>query len=952
MAKNNESQEVDDGEEVDSVPILERFVYWVPAIIFGLSLVFVLVTVVAIPLKRRVQKKDPDEYFKPAFEVLKKINNNKNVFTLNQKLIEFTTARVNMLRLTRHYRKSVGFQSGAYSNPYLLLAEIDKHLASVSIPTRKKKLLSDALVNYSLAFDLEEKSRGKSGDGLWDKQFFYKEKDSSLPKKDVVKIRKLRRRRYILYNLGIINIEMNRGTTAARIFTQLKRNFFEEEMARLRAERTGKQYNNLSSQILPVDYELLDEDKVKLYYFLAQVADINGQKEMAERDYRVFLLKAGRSRERFISKMRIGEFAFNRGKAYLSKVENFAGKEKAELKNKAILEFGNAADIYAEIIEESAPEDLLRDAYFKGGIANLEYAATMDVGRETSWDYMAREFEAFRSSLERFSGMKLPERTLNLPETLASRIISDSTSIPGITSDVPSLLAGSVLSIVTKTRITPVKERDMRLVKARSYFDAASSGTKGRYVGESRVLIGKSLIVEQSNDRARRVLKHAIEAYPSPHIKIACLLGIGLTQTNENRLDDAWATYLKLPSVDKLPTSTLYPMADIKQSIIRLARSYVRKADRLNYSELWLDAPPGSDKMINAINNSKNIYRSLTQAVAAYRLLLDKYSADDIGIKVNMAAIYSRLAKLLQKKPFGIAKDLVKSRNYRISAADTYMRVAVEHPGSFYDVDALLNAGNLFYDSGAYERCCDSFELFNTRYGLTDQIGRVRNILGLAYQKLGLYGKAEKILRVNAQYSTTSEGRKGLFYLGNTYLLWSEFEPKKEHLGGPESTLLLSRRDDEAEKVSSLLYMRDITDWNGLLASLISDSGNFTSTPGKRVKELLSNELLVYLNDIDARDKVSENLKNWLLTDLNNIIKKTNLYTESAWLGIVLSDEILELLRRNVADMGPSEKMRLNRLLLDVAFPQFVVSTKCEIRLMCYRGQQERFLSTLDVNRE
>ncbi|MHC4870242.1 MAG: tetratricopeptide repeat protein [Planctomycetota bacterium] len=927
---DSELMDFEDDSGGVSLNILEILWYWAPAALFGCSVIFALITVILNPLQRRVQRKPPLDYFNPAVAILDDLNKNENVYSNTQKLVELTKARVNLNRLAKHYRKTSEFQNGKYFNPYLLIAETNKRLAEISIPSRRKVIYSDALTNYSLAFDLEQKERDEDDTKSWNRQFFLQSRDNMFDSVNakVRDVRKMRRMRYILYNLGLINLSLERTIASSRLFSRLKEDFFREEMDNLRLERSGMQRSYLSSQILPAAYELLPGDKVKLHYYLAQIAYLNNNLSLAEKEYKVFLLKVGRSRERFISKMRLGEFAFKRGKRFIMDAEIVADKRRLELKNNAIFEFKNSADIYSEIVEESAPEDLLREAYFKGGIANLEYAAAMDVGRETSWDYMDREFEVLKSYLEDFSGMKLPERSLNLPEMLAESIMSDSLSIPGLSSDVPSLVTGTMLSVVTEKRITPIEERDMRLAKARSYFDAASSGSKGRYLAESRVLIGRSLIVEQSSDKARRILKHAMEAYPYQHIKTAALLGIGWTYLAENSLDKAWKTYQKLPAADELPKSPLYSAKDINRNITDLARQYVRRADDLAYPENWLDSPPGSEKMVRAIDNSRELHRSLLQAASAYELLLGKYRSKDIAIKVSTAAIYSRLADLLLKRPFGSEKDQKKARQYKINAADTYMRIAEEHPASLYDNDALLRAGQLFYDSKAYERCCESFELFSSRYGLSDQIGRVRNLLGLAYQNLGLFEKSEKVLRTNAQNSTTAEGRKSLYYLGKTYLLRSDFEADKKHLGGPGSDLLLSSRDDQSVKVSALFYLRDITDWNKLLAKIKADSNSYSAAPGKRIKELFAPELSSLINDVDPRDTVSEDLKIWLLRELNGVLTRTDLYSEAAWRGVPLSDEVLELLRRDSSDMGPSETMRLNRLLLDAAFPKQLVPTK------------------------
>lgn len=924
-----------DFEEInaeESPDIFNTIIYWAPAAFFGLSIVFVILTIALNPLSRRVQRKEAIEYYQPAINALQDLSENSGIYSDNEKIKRLNVARVNLQRLIRHYRRSNEFQNGKYLNPYLLMAEANNMLAELSVPIRRESLLSESNSNYLMAFDLEEKDRSEQMQEVWDDQFFYPEKDLNIPREEVVKVRKARRKRYLIYNVGVVNIKLNRPTTASRYFKQLKQEFFEEEMERLRLERAGLERTFINNRILPANYELLGEDKVKLHYYLALVSDMNKNYEEAEREYRVFLLKVGRSRERFLSKMRLGEFSFKRGKDYIDEADKVAGTSKIDLKNKALFEFRTSADIYSDVIEESAPEDILRKAYFYGGIANLEYAAAMDVRRETSWDYLGREVEDFKSYMEDFSGMKLPERALSLPEALASSILSDSLSIPGLTSDVPSLVLGSSFSVITRKRTTPIEERDMRLSKARSYFDAASSGPKGKFLAESRVLIGRSLMVEERPDEARRILKHAMQAYPLPHIKVASLLGIGWTYLTENELDDAWKNFQALPTKSDLPKSTLYSVDDIHKNIAELGRMYVSRADSLVFPENWLDAPAGSEKMSNAIRNSKELQRSLLQAGMVYELLINKYESDDIAVKINAAAIYARLAGLLEKRPFGSVTDIRKARNYRMNAADIYMKVSVSHPGSSYDMNSLLRAGELFYESEAYERSCESFELFVSRYSRTDQIGRVRNLLGLAYQKLGLFEKSENVLRVNAQDSTTAEGRKSLYYLGQTYLMWSKYEKDQSHLGGPSSELLLAKRDVETEKISSLIYMRDITDWGALLDKIKEESFSYSATPGKRIKELLPTELSLLINDIDTRDNISEDIKTWFLAEVNKIIARSDFYSEPAWRSFVLSDEIMELLRRDSSDLGVSETMRLNRLLIDVAYPNNIVPAKIRER--------------------
>jgi subfamily B ATP-binding cassette protein MsbA len=117
---------------------------------------------------------------------------------------------------------------------------------------------------------------------------------------------------------------------------------------------------------------------------------------------------------------------------------------------------------------------------------------------------------------------------------------------------------------------------------------------------------------------------------------------------------------------------------------------------------------------------------------------------------------------------------------------------------------------------------------------------------------------------------------------------------------------------------SSLFRVDDIKD-PALLASQLKDPQDPLS---HYVRTQLSHYTVEMLDSYDGSGSPSPALQNALVHDLNHILQGTALYDERRFSRVVLSEEALRLIEQNPRG---EERIRLNRILLEEAYPQELV---------------------------
>lgn len=922
-----------------------QLLHWAPAGLFAFSLLYALVTVLMAPGSDRQRAKPAIEYYRPAARALDEARFPRRGLDSASRERRLTVARVNLQRLVYHYGANLDALTFPHTNPYLMLAETNRLLIETAlVEQRRQALLRQAYEAYEMAEVLESRWDDETeAPPEWREQ--YTVLGRNLPGRPTeVEVRQRRRADYIRYQKAVLNVEMGRLSLAQRELEDLRRSFVREEVERLRAEKEGVVADGAQMDYPPADFELLPADKTTLHYHLARTYDQREEEDRAQREYRIFLLEAPRSRELFAAKGRLAEIAHARGKALETEARFYLGRDREEILQEAAVQYRGAAELYGEIVDQSAPEEFLRYAYFHGGLSYLELAETVSVGRATTWDVLRREGEALEAGVEALAGHSLPPEGRRIPEVVGRFLAEDALQAPSLLGTPSRLLLGGALLLATQDRETERDRRDALVGRARQFFEAAGTGEGGRYLAPSRVLIGRTLLLEGRLQEARRIFRHAMETYPFAAIRAGGLWGLAHSYLQEGRLDDAWQALSQLPSREDLPETALVTPDQIEQDGMALVRSYRRRAEGLRIPEDWVgSSAAGPMQWAEATRRAKEKRRLLERAAEVYRVVMERFALPDSELLPGLASLYAAQAALIDAPPFGSPEDRAEARQLRLLAADTYLRVAEGNPTAKGDEDTLLRSGVLFLRAMAHERAIEALERFIERHERSERANEVRNLLGQAYHRLGMFGRAERVFRRNAMDTANPEGIKSLFYLGQTYLDWGLSEPDRKHLGGPTSPLL-QRLDEGARQEDYLLTQNDVLDWSAFIRELRAQEQRTADSPAQRLYLLLDEDLTGALHGSLPGQAEDRGLAAQLLKALNSLLRQPTFYDETAWREVALSEPTVELLRRGRESLPPIETTRLNRLLLCDAFPRvFDRGRAAKVELALPRTAREVF---------
>ncbi len=117
-----------------------------------------------------------------------------------------------------------------------------------------------------------------------------------------------------------------------------------------------------------------------------------------------------------------------------------------------------------------------------------------------------------------------------------------------------------------------------------------------------------------------------------------------------------------------------------------------------------------------------------------------------------------------------------------------------------------------------------------------------------------------------------------------------------------------------------LLTESDVLDWNGFIVELKKQGQTDTMTPGKHLLNKFDgdarNQFLSAPNDLILKRKQD------LVKQINRLLRKSDFYNKEAWSKITLPETASELLKKG--NLTPEEQVRLNRILLQCAFPNAI----------------------------
>ncbi len=123
------------------------------------------------------------------------------------------------------------------------------------------------------------------------------------------------------------------------------------------------------------------------------------------------------------------------------------------------------------------------------------------------------------------------------------------------------------------------------------------------------------------------------------------------------------------------------------------------------------------------------------------------------------------------------------------------------------------------------------------------------------------------------------------------------------------------------------LGRNDVLDWTGLVAVLRAQAGAESHTPARRFWDQFDPALQQHLLTLPLEKPVGQSTKTRVLDTLNNILENPMLYDPASWKGTQTDAEMNRLLARGAADLAPRQRVRLNRLLLEAALPEFIAKS-------------------------
>lgn len=118
----------------------------------------------------------------------------------------------------------------------------------------------------------------------------------------------------------------------------------------------------------------------------------------------------------------------------------------------------------------------------------------------------------------------------------------------------------------------------------------------------------------------------------------------------------------------------------------------------------------------------------------------------------------------------------------------------------------------------------------------------------------------------------------------------------------------------------TLLTESDVSDWNGFIVELKKQGQANEMTPGKYLLSKFDgdarSQFLSAPNDLILKRKQD------LVKQINRLLRKPDFYNKEAWAKTTLPESAKELLQKGT--LTAEEQVRLNRLLLQCAFPDMI----------------------------
>ena len=125
----------------------------------------------------------------------------------------------------------------------------------------------------------------------------------------------------------------------------------------------------------------------------------------------------------------------------------------------------------------------------------------------------------------------------------------------------------------------------------------------------------------------------------------------------------------------------------------------------------------------------------------------------------------------------------------------------------------------------------------------------------------------------------------------------------------------------------ALLNVGDVRDWPGLLAKIQAENAAEGASPGKHILGLLKPEAQAFFRGIDPK-AISDDMKKDIVKQFNALLLRGDFYSEPAWKGVAPGPMAAALLAQGTANLAEKDRITLNRLLFEAAYPGAVAPYK------------------------
>lgn len=132
---------------------------------------------------------------------------------------------------------------------------------------------------------------------------------------------------------------------------------------------------------------------------------------------------------------------------------------------------------------------------------------------------------------------------------------------------------------------------------------------------------------------------------------------------------------------------------------------------------------------------------------------------------------------------------------------------------------------------------------------------------------------------------------------------------------------------DVIHRSALFLSQDDILDWAGLCSRLNAEGNKAVPCPGRRIRELLSQEMRGIILNAARTNGVGEEFKSGLVEALNDLLKRQDFYQEVYFKDVSHSSETEKFLKQSQRSLSPAETQRLNRLLLEASYPEEIAQS-------------------------